>query len=107
VPEPTPPPPPTETPAPVPEPAPPPPPAGNPDLAQAKVFYRKGLESFQRTQPRGPNTNRYLQEAAANFRKSQRHLETAARQEPDNAEIQSLQVETNRYLYTCLKMQTL
>jgi hypothetical protein len=79
----------------------------DPDLLQARKYYAEGLRSFRRTRPPGPDTNRHLQEAARNFRKAQRFLENAARNDPNNADVQQLQVENNRFLYTCLKMQTL
>lgn len=99
-------PPPAPTPTPTPAPTPTPPPA-NPDLTQARKHYRQGLQYFRQTRPSNPNAQGNLRAAAGNFRKAQRFLENAARQEPKNQEIQKLQVETNRFLYSCLKMQTL
>jgi hypothetical protein len=83
-------------------------PAGaNADLVKAREFYREGLRHFEQTRPGHANVQMHLREAARRFRTAQQLLENAARQEPGSQEIGNLQVENNRFLYTCLKMQTL
>ena len=79
----------------------------NADWANAQVAYRQGLESFQKGRPGNPNSNQHLQQAAEHFRKAQGHLEKAERSDPDNGSVSRMQVEVNRFLYSCYKMQTL
>jgi hypothetical protein len=81
--------------------------SGNPDLAEARTHYRAGLQKFQNARPGTPNSQANLREAARSFRTARESLERAAAREPGNREIQQLQVENNRFLYSCLKMQTL
>jgi len=79
----------------------------NVDLANARRHYFEGLKLFRKTRPGNPNVQKNLREAAKNFRKAQRYLDIAKHNDPKNPEIDKLQVETNRFLYSCLKMQTL
>jgi hypothetical protein len=79
----------------------------NPDLANGRRYYREGLKYFRKSRPGNPNAKRSLYEATRRFRKAQGFLENAARNDPGNKEIERLQVENNRFLYSCLKIQTL
>jgi tetratricopeptide (TPR) repeat protein len=79
----------------------------NDDFVKAKDYYRKGLEIFSKTQSMPGNRQAYLRQAAGNFRQAQNLFERALRREPNNGQIERLQVENNRFLYTCLKMRTI
>jgi outer membrane biosynthesis protein TonB len=101
---------PTPTVKPIPAPAPAPAPvvrSSNPDFDSGRKFYFEGLKRFRKSRPGNANAQGNLRQATKSFRKAQSFLENAQRNDPKNAEIQKLQVENNRFLYSCLKMQTL
>ncbi len=79
----------------------------NADFAKAKDYYRKGLEIFSKTQSMPGNRQAYLRQAADNFRQAQSLFDRALQREPNNQQIERLQVENNRFLYSCLKMRTI
>jgi len=98
---------PVTVPVPAPIAKPKPKPAVNADFVKAKDYYRKGLEIFSKTQSIPGNRQAYLRQAAGNFRQAQSLFERALRREPNNQQIERLQVENNRFLYSCLKMRTI
>jgi len=88
-----------------PEPRPAPPPVD--DLARARAAFREGLQHYKNTEPGSPQEKRELRAARKCFRRCADLLEKVQKQRPNDAEVEKLHVNANRFLYACMKRTTL
>ncbi|MHC4917009.1 MAG: hypothetical protein ACYTGB_16135 [Planctomycetota bacterium] len=77
------------------------------DLGKADRLFNQGVDFYKKGRPGTPNSNANLQKAAKHFREAQGIYEQAAKQDPDNKKIQNRLQDCNRFIYSCMKMQTL
>ncbi|MHC5057009.1 MAG: hypothetical protein ACYTKD_20215 [Planctomycetota bacterium] len=73
-------------------------------LARGREEFRKGFEHRRAAgEPGSPREQEELALARDHFTSAQEHLTRAQEGAPDDPEIEKLLVDTNRYLYDCLK----
>ena len=82
-------------------------PAGNPDLEKGRKLYEEGLSHFRKTRPVNPKWQEELAIAGGLFAEAQGYLARAHEADPNNAAIEELQTNNNRFLYDCMKRKTL
>ncbi|MHC4252658.1 MAG: hypothetical protein ACYS9X_26370, partial [Planctomycetota bacterium] len=73
-------------------------------LARGRDEFRTGLEHWRAAgEPGSPREQEELALARERFTSAQEHLTRAQEGAPDDPEIEELLVDTNRFLYDCLK----
>jgi len=82
-------------------------PASNPDLEKGRKLYEQGLSHFRNTRPANPKWQEELAVAGGLFTEAQGYLARAHDADPNNAAIEELQTNNNRFLYDCMKRKTL